>query len=70
MQNLAPGETFRELRFNLKGRDFKSQATNWANTGPVAHLDDVKEIQLLIYNGSATGEVMMRRMKFIKTNEL
>ena len=70
MQNLAPGETFRELRFNLKGRDFKSQATNWANTGPVAHLDDVKEIQLLIYNGSATGEVMVRRMQFIKTNEL
>jgi tetratricopeptide (TPR) repeat protein len=61
---VAPGTDFQQLKFDLKGSNFKSAATNWANTGKISELGDVKEAQLLIYNGRADGSLIIYGMGF------
>ncbi|MBA3707568.1 MAG: hypothetical protein H0W83_01965 [Planctomycetes bacterium] len=67
---VPPSDGFKEMRFNLKGNDFKSQATNWANNGTVTDLNEVKELQILVYNGTEPASVLLRGMNFIKDSEL
>jgi hypothetical protein len=62
MMRVKPGD-FQQLKFDLKASNFKSVATSWANTGKVANLDDVKELQLLIYN-KADGSLIITNMGF------
>ncbi|MBA2479361.1 MAG: hypothetical protein H0V44_01765 [Planctomycetes bacterium] len=67
---VPPSDTFKEVRFNLRGNDYKSQATNWANNGTIVDLNDIKELQLLIYNGKEEANVLVHGMNFIKDSEL
>jgi hypothetical protein len=60
---VKPGE-FQQLKFDLKASNFKSVATSWANTGKITALDDVKELQLLIYNGHSDGSLIVCNMGF------
>jgi hypothetical protein len=63
-QVVKPGQAFHKLRFDFKAANFKSAASNWENNIRVADLNDVKEIQLLIYNGSADGSLVISNMGF------
>jgi hypothetical protein len=62
LMRVKPGD-FQQLKFDLKASNFKSLATSWANTGKVANLDDVKELQLLIY-GKIDGSLLIQNMGF------
>jgi hypothetical protein len=67
---VTPSDDFKEVRFNLKSSDFKSQATNWANNGTIADLNEIKELQLLVYNGKDEANLLVHGMAFIKDSEL
>ncbi len=70
VQTVPLNKGFTELRFDLRSPTFKSKATNWQNSATVTNLDDVKELQVLVYNGTASGELLIKGMTFVKTNEL
>ena len=55
---VAPGAT-EDLRFDLHARTFKCQASNWEHNREVAHLEDVRELMLMIYNGTEAAEVVI-----------
>jgi hypothetical protein len=63
-QLVKTGEEFHKLRFDLKAANFKSAASNWENNTAIADLNDVKEIQLLIYNGRQSGTLIISSMGF------
>ncbi len=63
-QQVKPGQAFQKLRFDFKAANFKSAASGWMYDTRVADLNDVKEIQLLIYNGSADGALIISNMGF------
>lgn len=67
---VKPGKDLQTLRFDLKAANFKSAATSWANTGKVADLGDVKELQLLIYNGMSDGTLLITGMGFPAKKDL
>ena len=62
LMRVKPGD-FQQLKFDLKASNFKSVETSWANTGKVANLDDIKELQLLIYN-QTDGSLIITNMGF------
>lgn len=64
---LPPTEGFIELRFDLRAAHFKSQASNWQPTGRVEGLDDVKELQILIYNRDQGGKVFLQGISFVSS---
>jgi hypothetical protein len=66
---VKPGD-FQQLKFDLKASNFKSAATGWAGTGRVADLNDVKEVQVLIYNGSSDGSLLITNMGFPPKQEM
>ncbi len=63
-QQVKPGPTFQKLRFDFKGANFKSAASGWNYDTRVADLNDVKELQILIYNGKADGSLIISNMGF------
>ncbi|MBA3699488.1 MAG: tetratricopeptide repeat protein [Planctomycetes bacterium] len=63
-QQVKPGQEFQKLRFDFKAANFKSAASSWNYNTRVGDLNDVKEIQLLIYNGSADGVLIISNMGF------
>jgi hypothetical protein len=63
-QQIKPGQEFQKLRFDFKAANFKSAASGWMYNTRVADLNDVKEIQVLIYNGSADGALIISNMGF------
>ena len=63
-QLIKTGEAFQKIKFDLKSPNFKSAASNWENNTPVADLNDVKEIQILIYNGQQNGTLIISGMGF------
>ncbi len=69
-QLIKTGEAFQKIRFDLKSANFKSAASNWENNTPVADLNDVKEIQILIYNGQQNGTLIISGMGFPTKPEL
>ena len=69
-QQVKAGETWKELRFDLTAKTFKSSATNWSFSTAVDHLDDVKELQLLIYTRDAAGSALISSMNFLGADEL
>jgi hypothetical protein len=69
-QLIKTGEAFQKIKFDLKSANFKSAASNWENNTPVADLNDVKEIQILIYNGQQTGTLIISGMGFPTKPEL
>ncbi len=69
-QLINNSEDFQKLRFDLKAANFKSAASNWENNTPIADLNDVKEIQLLIYNGKQDGTLVISSMGFPSSPDL
>jgi hypothetical protein len=63
-QQVKPGQEFQKLRFDFKGANFKSAASGWNYSTRVADLNDVKEIQVLIYNGRSDGSLIISNMGF------
>lgn len=63
-QQVKPGQDFQKLRFDFKAANFKSAASAWNYNTRVADLNDVKEIQLLIYNGKGDGTLIISNMGF------
>jgi hypothetical protein len=62
-QTVAPGPAT-ELRFDLRATTYKSQSSDWNPTGKIAQLDDVRELQLLVYNGNAEAQLVLAQMAF------
>jgi hypothetical protein len=69
-QQIKPGKDFQKLRFSFKGASFKSAASSWNYTTHVADLTDVKEIQVLIYNGNDSGSLLISNMGFPAKSDL
>jgi|GEM_PF-5245987 len=67
-----PGKTaWQEVRFNLKAASWKSETSKWEHTAAVNDLSDLKELQLLIYNGKGqSGSVLIDAMDFTKPGPL
>lgn len=63
-QQVKPGQEFQKLRFDFKAANFKSAASGWNYNTRVADLNDVKEIQVLIYNGQTDGTLIISNMGF------
>lgn len=63
-QQVKPGPEFQKLRFDFKAANFKSAASSWNYDTRVTDLNDVKEIQLLIYNGNGDGTLIISNMGF------
>jgi hypothetical protein len=63
-QQIKPGQPFQKLRFDFKAANFKSAASGWNYNTQVADLNDVKELQILIYNGRADGALIISNMGF------
>lgn len=70
IQVVKADEGWKELRFDLKEPTFKSEKSKWANNAAVESLDDVKEVQILIYNKDAEGSALISGMKFLSDKEL
>lgn len=64
----ADGE-WHEVRVNLRSQDWKSEASKWAYTAPVADLEDLKELQILIYNGKQDGTLLLDAIDFVRALE-
>lgn len=69
-QSVKDSDGWKEMRFDLKGKDFKSQKSDWANNASIDGLDDVKEVQVLIYNQDAEGSALVSGMRFLSDKEL
>lgn len=63
-QQIKPSPDFQKLRFDFKAANFKSAASGWMYNTRVGDLNDVKEIQVLIYNGNADGSLIISNMGF------
>lgn len=70
IQVVKDDEGWKELRFDLKDTTFKSEKSIWANNAPVEGLDEVKEIQVLIYNKDVEGSALISGMRFLSDKEL
>jgi hypothetical protein len=52
-----------ELRFDLGAEKWKSAATGWKNTGALRDRQDVRTVELLIYNGQSAGLLYLDGLK-------
>lgn len=66
---LAPGAS-EALRFDLRTATFKSEATGWSHSGRVQGLEEVKELQVLIYNKDRPARVLIADMAFVGDQEM
>jgi hypothetical protein len=65
LQAINAGQEWQRLKFDLKASDFKSEETNWTYGGTVKDLNNIKEIQFLIYNGSGNGVLLLDGIEFV-----
>jgi hypothetical protein len=56
---VAPGKAPQQLVFHLGGATFKSEASQWKNSGAISDLDQVKELQISIYSQKQAGEIIV-----------
>ena len=69
-QTVKTADGWKELRFDLKGKEFKSQKSDWVNNTAIEGLEDVKEIEVLLYNQDAEGTALISGMRFLSDKEL
>ncbi len=62
--DVAPGQTFVPVRFDLRAAIYGCKANNYAKTGRIDNLGDIKAIQVLIHNGRAPGSLLISGMGF------
>jgi hypothetical protein len=70
IQTVKADDGWKELRFDLKAATFKCQKSEWANTATIGDLDEVKEIQVLLYNRDGDGSALISGMRFLSDKEL
>jgi hypothetical protein len=51
------GQDFAQLSFDLASTDFKAQSTGWAYSASITNLEQVRELQIMLHNGSKSGSV-------------
>ncbi len=67
---ILPGEEFKTQHFDLKDQTWKCQASNWLYNAKIDGLDQIKELQLLIYNGGNPVELEINGMQLVKNSEM
>ena len=63
-------EPWQEIRFAMRAKDWKSLASSWAHSAEVADLEDIKELQFLIYNGKQSGTLLLDGIDFVRAKDL
>jgi len=66
---LPADAAWHEVRINLHSKDWKCEASKWAYTSEVANLNDLKEMQVLVYNGKADGVLLLDSIDFVRALE-
>jgi len=69
-QQVTPSPDFKTLNVDFKAHTFKCEASKWQNTGTIVDLDQVKELQLLIYNVGQPVDLAIQGMQLGKAPEL
>jgi hypothetical protein len=69
-QVVVPNPEFKTLNYDLKAATFKCDASKWKPTGSIVDLDQVKELQLLIYNDGNNVDLAIQGMQLGKAPEL
>ncbi len=59
----AGGKGAQQLVIDLGGQNFKSEATQWKNSGAISGLDQVKELQLCIYSAKQAGDIVVNAIE-------
>ncbi len=67
---VAPSDSFKTVKFDLKDSTFKSEATHWVNSGTIQDLGQIKEVQLLVYNQGAPVDLVINNMQLVKDSEM
>ena len=65
MQTVPAKSEWVLLSYDLTASTFKSEATSWDNNGTVANLDQIKEMQILIYHGQNEGHLQLDQIEFV-----
>lgn len=68
-QQIPPGDKI-ELRFDLREATFKTEASGWVNNATVSGLEDLKELQLMIFNRDRPATILVTGMRFVGDKEL
>jgi hypothetical protein len=58
------GQDFTQLSFDLAGTDFKAQSTGWAYSAGITNIEQVRELQIMLHNGSKSGSVWIAGIAF------
>jgi hypothetical protein len=53
----ANGTAAQRIVIDLSKATFKSESTQWKNTGAISDLDQLKELQICVYNQKQSGEL-------------
>jgi len=69
-QQVTPSQEFKTLNIDFKAHTFKCEASKWQNSGTIVDLDQVKELQLLIYNNGQPVDLAIQGMLLGKPPEL
>lgn len=58
------GQEFTQFVFDLGAGDFKAQATGWAHSAKITNLEQVRELQIMLHNGTKSGSVWIAGIAF------
>ncbi len=58
------GQEFSLFSFDLGAADFKAQSSGWAYSARISNLEQVRELQILLHNGSKSGSVWIAGIAF------
>jgi hypothetical protein len=53
------GKDFQDVAIDLGASTFKSESTEWKNTGAIADPGEVKSMQIAVYNGKEAGTLII-----------
>jgi hypothetical protein len=59
VQAAGQAEEFVSVSFDLGAANFKSEASGWAYNARLEHIDNVRELQVLIMNGKSKGQILL-----------
>ena len=65
LQTVPKGPGWNLFAYDLTASTFKSEATGWDNSGTVANLEQIKEVQVLIYHGQNEGHLQFDQIQFL-----
>lgn len=68
-KSVAKQAVWQQLSFDLKRKDFKSQASDWQHRDAISQPHAVREIQILMHNGKRDGSLMIDGIGFSKSDK-